>query len=63
MGRARVKCTHTVKVVLKEAMAILGESKAIQIVHGESVNNDFSNRNFEDSKKSIITIRKTKTIQ
>ncbi|XP_061367038.1 protein CROWDED NUCLEI 1 [Gastrolobium bilobum] len=51
-GRTRVKRTHTVKAVLKEAEAILGESKAAEAVPGESVDDretEFPNGNAEDS--------------
>ncbi|XP_004514409.1 protein CROWDED NUCLEI 1 isoform X2 [Cicer arietinum] len=50
-GRPRVKRTQTVKTVIKEAEAILGESKAAEAVPGESVDDretDFPNGNAED---------------
>ncbi|KAK7394310.1 hypothetical protein VNO78_14832 [Psophocarpus tetragonolobus] len=49
-GRTRVKRTHTVKAVLKEAKAILGESA--EVLPGESVDDhesEFPNGNAEDS--------------
>ncbi|CAJ1837539.1 unnamed protein product [Sphenostylis stenocarpa] len=49
-GRTRVKRTHTVKAVLKEARAILGE--AAELLPGESVDDhetEFPNGNAEDS--------------
>lgn len=51
-GRGRVKRTQTVKAVLKEAEAILGESTAAEAVPGESADDretDFPNGNPEDS--------------
>lgn len=50
--RARVKRTQTVKAVIKEAEAFLGESKAAEAVPGESVDDretDFPNGIAEDS--------------
>ncbi|ESW11327.1 hypothetical protein PHAVU_008G020600 [Phaseolus vulgaris] len=49
-GRTRIKRTHTVKAVLKEARGILGE--AAELLPGESVDNhetEFPNGNAEDS--------------
>ncbi|XP_015962539.1 nuclear matrix constituent protein 1 [Arachis duranensis] len=51
-GGRKVKRTQTVKAVLKEAKAILGDSKAAEAVPGESVNDhesELPNGNAEDS--------------
>ncbi|KAK7340780.1 hypothetical protein VNO77_21493 [Canavalia gladiata] len=51
-GRTRVKRTNTVKAVLKEAKAILGESKAADALPGGSVDDhetEFPNGNADDS--------------
>ncbi|KAK7273192.1 hypothetical protein RIF29_14240 [Crotalaria pallida] len=50
--RGRVKRTHTVKTVLKEAKAILGEPEGAEAVPGESVDDretELPNGNAEDS--------------
>ncbi|XP_027348862.1 protein CROWDED NUCLEI 1 isoform X2 [Abrus precatorius] len=77
-GRSRVKRTHTVKAVLKEAEAILGESKAAEALPGESVDDrqiEFPNGNAEDSanvnsesqkpcnKRIPVNVRKRNRVQ
>lgn len=51
-GRGRVKRTQTVKAVLEEAKAILGESNAAEVVPGESNAEDSANVISESQKPS-----------